>query len=193
MNLPNCLTVSRIFLTFVFVFLISFNTLFSTILAALVFWVASLTDYLDGRIAQRRKLITTFGKIMDPIADKILMLSAFVVFMQMGVIAFWMVVIIVLREVFVTVSRLLAMRSGLVLAAEKLGKIKTVLQIVAASLILIFLILEKSFFQTPNWYNIEDVFLGLINIIMFATVGITLVSGISYFKQKRKMRTAEIN
>ena len=191
MNLPNCLTIARMLLTVVFVFFLYQNTLLYTVLAAFVFTAASLTDYFDGKIAQKRKLITNFGKIMDPIADKVLMLSAFILFMQMGVIASWMVLIILLREVTVTASRLLAMRSGLILAAEKLGKIKTVLQIVSISVILLFLILEKSFFQMEGWYRREDILLGLINCLMFVTVGVTLVSGITYFKHKRKIITAQ--
>ena len=186
MNLPNFLTVSRFFLTVVFAALLYQNSLFSTVLAAFVFTAAALTDYYDGKIAKTRKLITDFGKIMDPIADKVLMLSAFFIFTQMGVVAAWMFAIIFLREVAVTASRLLAARNGLVLAAERLGKIKTVLQIVSVSFILLFLILEKSLFQAQGWYRAEDISLNVIQCLMLLTVGVTLASGISYFKQKRK-------
>ena len=186
MSLPNFLTLSRIFLTIIFAALLYQNSLLATVLAALVFTAAALTDYYDGKIAKTRKLITDFGKIMDPIADKVLMLSAFYIFMQMGVVAAWMFGIIFLREVLVTVSRLVAARNGLVLAAERLGKIKTVLQIVSISFILLFLILEKSYFQAEGWYRAEDIILTLIQCLMYVTVGVTLISGISYFKHNHK-------
>ena len=186
MSLPNFLTLSRIFLTIIFAALLYQNSLWATLLAAVVFTVAALTDYYDGKIAKTRKLITDFGKLMDPIADKTLMLTAFFIFAQKGVIFVWMFGVIFLREVVVTVSRLLAARKGMILAAEKLGKIKTVLQIVSVSLILLFLIFEKSLFQIEGWYRAEDIFLISIKCLMFITVVVTLLSGVSYFKQKCK-------
>jgi CDP-diacylglycerol--glycerol-3-phosphate 3-phosphatidyltransferase len=107
------------------------------IVALLLFSTASLTDYFDGRIARRDKLITNFGILMDPLADKILVCSAFISFVGLGWVAAWMVVIIVARELTITGLRLLAASKNLVLAAERFGKHKTISQIVAILAILV--------------------------------------------------------
>ena len=190
MNLPNWLTLSRIVFAFIFVFFIIQNSLFSTVLAALVFTVASLTDFWDGYFAKKQNLISDFGKIMDPIADKVLILTAFMIFVQLGVVQFWMVAVIFLREIIVTVSRLLAVRHGRVIAAEKSGKLKTVFQIGSIFVILAFLILERTSFSSGHAYKAEGVFLSIINFLMLVTVFLTLISGIFYFRNKRKMAHA---
>ena len=186
MNLPNCLTVSRIGLTFLFVFALLQNSLPATVFATLIFILAALTDFWDGYFAKKRKLTSDFGAIMDPIADKVLILAAFWIFVRIGVVHGWMVLFIFIREVAVTVSRLFAMRRGRVLAAEKAGKFKTVLQIATISLILLYLILEKSYFLSGRTVRLENSFLGLINLLMIVTVGLTLFSGFQYFVHKRK-------
>ena len=123
MNLPNVLTIFRIFLTFVFIFLFMQGGLGSRVLALAVFTIASLTDYLDGHLARKYNLISEFGKLMDPIADKFLVLSAFFIFMQLQLIAVWMFAVIFAREVIVTGLRLFALRRGIALAAEAAGKL----------------------------------------------------------------------
>jgi CDP-diacylglycerol--glycerol-3-phosphate 3-phosphatidyltransferase len=137
MNVPNQLTVSRFLLTglFLLAFLIVFP--FSKTVALLLFSAASLTDYFDGVIARRDNLITNFGILMDPLADKILICSAFIVFVGMGLMPSWMAVLIVARELMITGLRLLAAMRNLVLAAEKYGKHKTISQIVAVLAILV--------------------------------------------------------
>ena len=187
MNLPNWLTLSRIAFAFIFVYLIIQNTFCSTILAALIFAVASLTDYWDGYFAKKQNLVSDFGIIMDPIADKVLILAAFMIFVHLGVVQFWMVAIIFMREIIVTVSRLLAVRHGQVIAAEKSGKLKTVFQIGSIGVILAFLILEKSLFSTGHGFKFENVLLGIINLLMLVTVCLTLISGIFYFRHKRNL------
>ena len=187
MNLPNCLTVSRIGLTFLFVFALWHNSLAATVLATGIFILAALTDFWDGYFAKKRKLTSDFGAIMDPIADKVLILGAFWIFVRLGVVHGWMVLFIFIREVAVTVSRLFAMRRGRVLAAEKAGKFKTVLQIATISLILLYLILEKSYFLSGRASRMENSFLWVINFFMVVTVGLTLYSGALYFMHKRKM------
>jgi CDP-diacylglycerol--glycerol-3-phosphate 3-phosphatidyltransferase len=145
MNLPNKLTVARMVLTVVFLalfFLQSFR--FGDTLALLVFAIASLTDYFDGKIARRDHLITNFGILMDPLADKILICSAFIAFVGRGLMPAWMVVIIVARELAITGLRLLAATKQLVIAAEKYGKHKTISQIVATISILVLL-------SYPEW------------------------------------------
>ena len=186
MNLPNVLTLSRFLWAIIFMILLHQNSLRSTILAAVVFTVAAVTDFLDGYIAKKKGLITDFGKIMDPVADKFLILAAFIVFVQMGVLQAWMVVLIFIREVAVTVSRVTRLRRGQVIAAEKAGKIKTVFQILCVSIVLIFLILEKSSLA-QNWSeSVENEWGLIINILMFATVLLTVNSGVSYFLNLRK-------
>ena len=187
MNLPNFLTVSRIALTFLFVFALLQNSLPATFFATLIFILAALTDFWDGYFAKKRKLTSDFGAIMDPIADKFLILAAFWIFVRLGIVHGGMVLLILIREVAVTASRLFAMRRGRVLAAEKAGKIKTVLQITTISLILLFLILEKSYFLSGRAIRLQNSFLGLINFLMIVTVGLTLFSGYLYFVHKRKM------
>jgi CDP-diacylglycerol--glycerol-3-phosphate 3-phosphatidyltransferase len=186
MNLPNVLTMSRFFWSIVFVVLILENSLVSTVAAALVFALASVTDLLDGYLAKKRGQITNFGKIMDPIADKFLILAAFIIFVQLGVLQAWMVVLVFIREIAVTISRVIRMSRGQVIAAEKAGKIKTVFQMVSIGIVLVFLILEKSNFSR-NWsHSFENGWIIFINILMFITVLLTVNSGASYFFNLRK-------
>jgi CDP-diacylglycerol---glycerol-3-phosphate 3-phosphatidyltransferase len=186
MNLPNALTVSRFFWTVVFVVLISQNTFGSTIAGALVFALASLTDLLDGYLAKSRGQITNFGKIMDPIADKFMILTAFIVFVGLGILPAWMVVLVFIREIAVTVSRVMRLRRGQVIAAEKAGKIKTAFQIGSIGVILLFLILEKSTLSRGWSGTVENGWIALINILMLITVFLTVNSGVSYFLNLRK-------
>src|ERR1700722_6206154 len=138
MNLPNKLTVSRFALTAVFLWALFSSIPFNDTLALIFFNLAGLTDFLDGKIARRRGLITNFGKLMDPLADKILICSAFIAFVGLGWMPAWMVVIIVARGLAITGLRLLAASKNLVLAAEGYGKHKTISQIVAILAILVF-------------------------------------------------------
>src|SRR5687768_8065829 len=124
MNLPNKLTIARFILTVVFLALFFNPFRYGDTIALLVFAAASLTDYFDGKIARRDKLITNFGILMDPLADKILICSAFIAFVGRDLMPAWMVVIIVARELAITGLRLLAAAKNLVIAAEKYGKHK---------------------------------------------------------------------
>lgn len=137
MNLPNKLTSSRFLLTVAFLAVIFSEVPYHETFALLLFSAASLTDYFDGKIARRDKLITNFGILMDPLADKILVCSAFIAFVGRGWIPAWMVVIIVARELAITGLRLLAASKNVVLAAEGYGKHKTISQIVAIISILV--------------------------------------------------------
>ena len=131
MNLPNKLTLSRFALTVAFLAVMFSQVHFHETAALLLFSAASLTDYFDGEIARRRNLITNFGILMDPLADKILVCSAFIAFVGRGWLPAWMVVLVVARELAITGLRLLAASKNLVLAAEGFGKHKTISQIVA--------------------------------------------------------------
>jgi len=186
LNLPNILTILRIILTVLFIYLFCQNGLGSRLLALIVFTLASLTDYFDGYLARKHDLITPFGKLMDPIADKFLILSAFFIFMQLQLIAAWMFIMIFTREVIVTGLRLTAVRRGAALAAEGAGKLKTVLQIVAVYLIIIFTVLIQLTHNTQSFQSLmRQAFTG-INYFVFAVVIVTLWSGILFIWNNRK-------
>jgi CDP-diacylglycerol--glycerol-3-phosphate 3-phosphatidyltransferase len=138
MNLPNKLTLSRFALTVAFLAAIFSRIPYRETVALALFSMASLTDYFDGKIARRDHLITNFGILMDPLADKILVCSAFIAFVGLGWMPAWMVVVIVARELMITGLRLLAASKNLVLAAEGYGKHKTISQIVAIIAVLVF-------------------------------------------------------
>jgi CDP-diacylglycerol---glycerol-3-phosphate 3-phosphatidyltransferase len=137
MNLPNKLTLSRFVLTVAFLILMFSQIRFHETIALFLFSAAGISDFLDGQIARRRKLITNFGILMDPLADKIMVCSAFISFVGLHWIAAWMVVIVVARELAITGLRLLAASKNVVLAAEGYGKHKTISQIVAIIAILV--------------------------------------------------------
>jgi CDP-diacylglycerol---glycerol-3-phosphate 3-phosphatidyltransferase len=186
MNLPNALTMSRFVWTVIFIYLVLQNSFRSTVAAALVFALASITDLLDGYLAKKKNQITDFGKIMDPIADKFMILAAFIVFSYLGVLQPWMVVLVFMREISVTVSRLVRMSRGQVIAAEKAGKIKTCFQIGTIGVILLFLVLEKSNYSRQWSSGVESGWIAVIQMLMFITVILTVNSGVSYFLNLRK-------
>jgi CDP-diacylglycerol---glycerol-3-phosphate 3-phosphatidyltransferase len=137
MNLPNKLTVSRFILTVAFLGVMFSRVRFHETITLVLFIAGGVTDFLDGEIARRRKLITNFGILMDPLADKIMVCSAFIAFVGLRWIPAWMVVIVVARELAITGLRLLAASKNVVLAAEGYGKHKTISQIVAIISILV--------------------------------------------------------
>lgn len=190
MNIANRLTVLRIILTFVFMFFLFCHGLWAKSAALVVFIFAALSDYFDGRIAHKRNMVTDFGKLMDPIADKILVIAAFAAFVQMQLIAAWMFVIIISRELIITSLRLFALNKGKVLSAAKAGKHKTVSQMAVIFLILGFIVLKEimlTFFTwNPAW---ENLFRQGIYVLMLLTVGLTLYSGLSYLWENRRIIT----
>ncbi|MEN9601293.1 MAG: CDP-diacylglycerol--glycerol-3-phosphate 3-phosphatidyltransferase [Verrucomicrobiota bacterium] len=191
MNLPNQLTVSRFALTGLF-WVAAFAPFPGNRSWALVlFSLASLTDFLDGKIARERKLITAFGTLMDPLADKILTCSAFIAFIELRQIEAWMVAVIVGRELAITGLRLLAASKNVVLAAERLGKHKTVSQITT----ILATLLAMSY---PQWGFVGEVLfawpvLGRPWIVTFAqatqwvAVALTLYSGATYLWRNRHL------
>jgi len=188
MNIANRLTVSRIILTFVFMFFLFAHGLWAKVVSLIIFIFAALSDFFDGRIAQRNNMVTDFGKLMDPIADKILVLAAFAAFVQMQLIEAWMFVIIVSREILITSLRLFALNKGKVLSATRVGKHKTLSQMSVILLILIFVVLKevrlKFFDWNPAW---EKLFRNGIYVLMLFIVGLTLYSGMSYLWENRKI------
>jgi CDP-diacylglycerol---glycerol-3-phosphate 3-phosphatidyltransferase len=191
MNLPNRLTVARMVLTVVFVFVASSSATHAFTIAMLIFGLASFTDYLDGRIARERNLITAFGKLMDPLADKVLMTAAFIVLLDADRSAMpaWLVIAVLTREFLVTGLRLIASSQGAILAADRLGKQKTIWQIVTACYLLVRLASAepamawaRPLFTTP-WIGEQTV----IPILLAITLGTTLWSGAVYFWKNRSL------
>ena len=191
MNLPNKLTVSRLVLTLAFLIALFTEFPWNKTIALLLFSAAGITDWLDGAIARSRNLITDFGKLMDPLADKILVCSAFIAFIQPGYIAPWIVVLIVARELAITGLRLLAASKNVVLAAEGYGKHKTIWQIFTIIAILLNVshpelgavgqaIFGWSLFGKP-WIA------QFVIVSTWITVALTAISGWLYLWRNRKL------
>ncbi len=184
MTLPNILTLSRLVFAALIVWLLCQYSLAAYVAAAILFAGAALTDFYDGHLAKKSGLTSDFGKIMDPIADKVLMLSVFSVLAYTGMVDAGMVALIAVREICVTASRLRAMAKGQVLAAEKAGKIKTVFQIISISVVLLFLIAGESPWSAGWFFQVQSLWQGTINVLMVVTVVLTVGSGAAYFKNQ---------
>ena len=180
-NLPNRLTLLRIILIPIFVVLASFEILYCQLAAAVVFAVACITDYLDGNIARKRNLVTNFGKFADPIADKMLVMSAYVVLVGQERMPAWVCIIFLAREFTISGFRLVAAGSGKVIAAGILGKIKTATQMVASIMLLILV---------PCNGKADSALLGNVgiivtNVMMYIAVVMTVWSGTDYIYKNR--------
>src|SRR5271157_6669650 len=180
MTVPNQLTILRLILTLPFVAALSLQFPGAKILAFWLFVFSSITDFADGYIARRFNQITDFGKLMDPLVDKIMTMSAFICLISLGSIPAWAVIVILSREFLITGLRLIAASRGKVLPAERLGKHKTVWQIVTILYCLVLLTVGDQFGRILSPLTRTS-----LNAIGFAlvclTVGLTLWSGISYF------------
>ena len=164
MNIANKLTVLRIFLVPIFVISMIMSPDNGTI-PLIIFVLASLTDFLDGYLARKHNLVTTFGKFLDPVADKLLTLSAFIMLIEQSQIPAWGVCVIVSREIAITGFRVIAASSGTTIAASSFGKIKTITQIV--SIILLLLNFEYAIY------------------VFYLAVIFTLLSGVEYFVKNK--------
>lgn len=191
MNLPNKLTISRFVLTIAFLIVMFSQVRFHETIALVLFVAGGVSDFLDGHLARRHKLITNFGILMDPLADKVMVCSAFIAFVGLKWIPAWMVVIIVARELAITGLRLLAASKSVVLAAEGYGKHKTISQIVAIISILVLAsygqwgapgaaIFGAALFGVPwiEWFT---------QISIWVAVGLTFVSGWLYLWRNRAL------
>jgi CDP-diacylglycerol--glycerol-3-phosphate 3-phosphatidyltransferase len=194
MNLPNKLTVSRFLLTALFLGAVFWRSPVNDTLALILFSVASLTDYVDGRVARSRKLITNFGVLMDPLADKILTCAAFIALVERGQqtggtpgvkVEAWMVIIIVSRELAITGLRLLAASKQLVLAAEGYGKHKTASQMVA----IIALLILESYDEWGHWAAVclKPWVPWFARVALWITVLLTFTSGALYLWRNRQL------
>ena len=197
MNLPNKLSLLRIILipvTLIFMLPISiygfepagwnkFISEWGMIIAAVVFIIASLTDMFDGKIARKYNLITNMGKFLDALADKLLIISVMTALCYLGRISAWPLCIIIFREFMVTGIRLIASAQGIVIAAQMVGKVKTVTQMIAVIYIMFEPLLLR-FFGMNHVYPLETSFITVIgDILLAACVLMTIISGIDYLKQ----------
>ena len=181
MNLPNKLTVIRMIITPFYLATMVFEFRFHYLIALIVFSVASITDFLDGKIARKNNIVTTFGKLCDPVADKMLTTAALLCFMKLGLCDIWVVMIVLTREFLVTSFRLVASAQGVVIAAGILGKIKTVSQMVFSILIMLCLCIGE--FVTFDF----EIFTVVSNVLLWITAVLTVVSGIKYIIDGKKV------
>ena len=185
MNLPNKLTVLRMALIPVFlVFLLVEGIPWRFLWAAVVFVAASFTDYLDGHIARSRGLVTNFGKLMDPLADKLLVFSALICFLEYGRACTLGVFVILARELLVTSVRLIAAEQGRVIAADRLGKLKTVTQIVWVLYALLAMWIQWELLP-PSPNSFSPAFLFGDVVLQLVVVALTVVSGWNYVWKNR--------
>ncbi|MFN8132273.1 MAG: CDP-diacylglycerol--glycerol-3-phosphate 3-phosphatidyltransferase [Solirubrobacteraceae bacterium] len=174
LNVPNVLTVLRILLVPVLVVALLGETAGGDLLAAIIFCVASATDFVDGYLARRRDDITTFGKLMDPIADKLLIVAALVSLVSLNRVAAWVAMVIIAREFAVTAMRMAAQAEGITVSANMFGKVKTCLQI--AMILTLIIVRDPS-----PW----------VDALIYVTVLATVASGVDYFFDiRRRMEAA---
>src|SRR5882672_6573020 len=180
LNLPNALTLLRILAVPVVVVALLGESPNGDAFAAAVFALAAATDGLDGYFARSRDAVTTFGKLMDPIADKLLIVAALVSLVSLNRLEAWVAMVIIAREFAVTVMRAIAAERGVVISASWMGKVKTVLQIAA-----VFALIAAN--PAPAW----------VNALVYAAVAVTVISGADYFfglrrrlEEERETRTA---
>ena len=192
MNLPNKITVARMLLIPIMIIVpyLGFNNiLFGSVtigsfITLIIFLIASFTDFLDGYLARKNNLVTTFGKFLDPIADKLLVLSALIMLVEQGIIPGWIPIIIAAREFIVSGIRMLAAGDGKVIAASWYGKVKTVSQMIAISL---------AFLSTNTFMQFTSVEMStgtlilniLMSLAMIVAVLTTILSGVDYFMKSK--------
>jgi len=204
MNLPNKITVLRILLVpiFMIVFYLPFNNM--NLVACLIFIIAAITDSLDGHIARSRNLVTNFGKFLDPLADKLLVAAALIALVGKDMIPSWFVTVIIAREFMVTGIRLLANGEGRVIAASIWGKIKTVTQVIAISLLLIdtyqvsinksdMFMIDKLYYSVMTFsdYPLVSLISILSTVMIIVSVIITILSGVDYLVKNKDVLKLE--
>lgn len=180
MNLANKITLLRVLMIPLFMIILFSDFSNSTYIAALIFTIASATDGIDGYIARSRGQVTTFGKFIDPLADKLLVSTALISLVQLGKVPAWIVVIIIAREFTITGFRIIAASEGITIAASSLGKIKTITQLIA----IISLLIDNFPFRLINFsFDI---------IMLYISLFFTVVSGVDYlYKNKHVLTTSK--
>jgi CDP-diacylglycerol--glycerol-3-phosphate 3-phosphatidyltransferase len=175
MNLPNKITMVRIIMIPFFIAALLIEFPFHQPIAAGLFIVAALSDSLDGYLARSRNLVTDFGKFMDPLADKLLVCSALICFVQLGSVPAWIVIVIIAREFAITGLRTLAASDGIVIAASKWGKAKTMSQMIA----IVIILFNNWPFSLINW--------PVATIMIYIATALTIYSGYDYFRLNKKV------
>ena len=177
MNLPNKLTIARMCMVPLFMIALLINTPSSRLASPVIFALASLTDMLDGQIARKYNMVTNFGKLMDPLADKVLTAAAMICLVELGDLAAWIAVVIIFREYLITGLRSVAASENIVVAANIWGKVKTVCQMIALMLLMV----------KPQVVFLCGIDLGLW--IMYVAVALTIYSGLDYVLKLNKQIT----
>lgn len=182
MNTPNRLTLTRIILSPIFMVFFLMENVYSRALSLLIFAFASLTDLWDGYLARKYGIVTGFGKFMDPLADKILTSTAFISFAALGYVEPWMIMLIIIREFFITGLRSLAAYRGMVISPTASAKFKTGLQMLTIAAILLYINLKTimpAMGYTGNFFELELV-TQIFDWMVLITMVITVLTGIDY-------------
>jgi CDP-diacylglycerol---glycerol-3-phosphate 3-phosphatidyltransferase len=187
MNWANRLTLGRLALTILFVLALSSVWRYGRSAALILFALAGISDYFDGEIARRYGIVTKFGKLMDPLVDKVMMAAAFICLVPLEAVPAWVATIVVARDFLITGLRLLASSEGTILPAEKLGKHKTSWQIVTVVFFL-FLLSARELrpgVEESGWWQIAWRYGG--NLLLWITIGLTVLSGLGYLWRHRAL------
>ena len=182
MNLPNALTIFRVILTPFFIYLLFTSSMYSNLYALIIFILASVTDAFDGYYARKYNIVTEFGNFLDPLADKILVSSAFISFYLLDLIELWMVVVILSRDFLITFLRIVMKKNGQSLKTSRIAKSKTAVQLILIIFILIFLALEK---MEASMFSLFGNIILEYNIVYNATFIVsifTFYTGFRYFQ-----------
>jgi CDP-diacylglycerol--glycerol-3-phosphate 3-phosphatidyltransferase len=205
-KLPNRITMFRMLIIIAFIpALLAANIVFNYI-ALILFVIAGISDWLDGYLARKWNIVSNFGKVMDPLADKILVISTLLCFIQLGVIPAWMVVIIIGREFMISGIRMMAAQGGKIIQASNLGKLKTVIEMTAITTVLLLKVIQDTveyYNDTQSWEQIimkfgkwGDLFVQFAYDgpywLMFIATAMSLISGLDYFFKNKKIFDDEI-
>lgn len=182
LNFPNTLSLIRILIAISAPFFLIEGSLWIRILAGILCFIAIATDFIDGWYARKYNQVTTLGKILDPIADKALVLTTLSVFVYLNVLSVWWIVPIFIREIVVTTYRFIFLNKHIIIAASKSGKIKTVMQMITVGIIYVWFMMHKHFSQ-----YMSDYFTYLMYACLIITVYHTISSGYSFFKNNWKI------
>ena len=189
-NLPNSITLGRLVLTGVFIISASIGGLAAHIVALVSFVLATISDWLDGYLARKLNLVTSLGKLLDPLADKILVAAAFVYLSAQGLCPVWVTSVIIGREFLVTGLRQIAIEKGVIIAADNLGKWKTTFQLAFGITCMVWLIFDQT---SPHaglglllhWLSNPDNF--LFQTFLWGALALTLLSGVNYLRKSRAL------
>jgi CDP-diacylglycerol--glycerol-3-phosphate 3-phosphatidyltransferase len=184
MNIPNQLSLGRLVLCAVFVVILEFSGAWRGAAALAVFAVAAITDFLDGYLARKWNLITNLGKLLDPLADKILVSVAYIALVREDMAPLWIVAVIIAREFLITGLRTLAAAKGVIMAAEKIGKHKTISQMVTVIVGLILMAMIDLQWMPDMAADLEKM---VYQPLLWITVAITAYSGVAYFWKNRQL------